>query len=172
MGTGSDCLGQCRRTGQGLLRQRSGSRAGGRSYSQGICTERQGSASRGGKGRIYIEHKRRRWRTFVARFVVAVLLVAVLLAGCGSHCKERAQEAIDDASISAAVQAKLTADRSSNFTLVSVDSDRGVLHLTGVVTSAEQRKRAEELSHQVKGVTHVENSLRIQHSNATRKFGE
>lgn len=108
----------------------------------------------------------------MARFVVAGLLVAVLLAGCESHSNERAQEAIDDASISAAVQAKLTADRSSNFALVSVDSDRGVVHLTGVVASAEQRKRAEELSHQVKGVTHVQNSLRIQHSNTTRRFGE
>lgn len=106
------------------------------------------------------------------RIVVAVLLVAVALVGCEWHSKERAQQAIDDASISAAVQAKLTADRSSNFALVSVDSDRGVVHLTGVVASAEQRKRAEELSHQVNGVTHVENSLRIQHSDTTRRFME
>lgn len=106
------------------------------------------------------------------RIVVAVLLVAVVFTGCGLHSKELAQEAIDDASISAAVQAKLTADRSSNFALVSVDSDRGVVHLTGVVASAEQRKRAEELSRQVKGVTHVENSLRIQHSDTTRRFME
>ena len=108
----------------------------------------------------------------MARIVVAGLLVAVVLAGCELHSKQKAQEAIDDASISTAVQAKLTADRSSNFALVSVDSDRGVVHLTGVVASAEQRKRAEELSRQVKGVTHVENSLRIQHSNTTRRSGE
>ena len=108
----------------------------------------------------------------MARIVVTVLLVAVVLVGCALHSKQRAQEAIDDASISAAVHAKLTADRSSNFALMSIDSDRGVVHLTGVVDSAEQRKRAEELSRQVKGVTHVENSLRIQHSNTTRRFGE
>src|SRR5262249_1593195 len=124
----------------------------------------------GREGKDLIEHRRRRWRTFMARFVVAVLLVAVLLAGCESHSKERAQETIDDASISAAVQAKRTADRSSNLALVAVDRVRGVVHLTGMVASAEQRKRAEELSHQVKGVTHVENSLRIQHSNTTRRF--
>jgi osmotically-inducible protein OsmY len=108
----------------------------------------------------------------MARIMVAVLPVTVVFAGCELHSKQRAQEAIDDASISAAVQAKLTADRSSNFALVSVDSDRGVVHLTGVVDSAEQRKRAAELSRQVTGVTHVENSLRIQHSNTTRRFGE
>jgi len=107
----------------------------------------------------------------MARIVVAVLLAGVSLVGCEAHSPSRAHEAIDDASISAAVQAKLTADRSSNFALVSVDSDRGVVHLTGVVTSVEQRKRAEELSRQLR-VTHVDNSLRIQHSTTTRRLGE
>ena len=97
------------------------------------------------------------------RLVVAVILAGVMLAGCEWNNKERAQKAIDDASMSAAVEAKLTADRSSNFTLVSVsvDSDRGIVHLGGAVTSAGQRKRAEELSRQVKGVKRVENSIRI-----------
>src|SRR5262245_11418776 len=108
----------------------------------------------------------------MARIVVAALLAGVLLVGCQAHSQQRAQEAIDDASISAAVQANLTADRSANFAQVSVDSDRGVVHLTGVVASAEQRKRAEELSRQVKGVTHVDNSLRIQHSTTTRRLEE
>lgn len=108
----------------------------------------------------------------MARIVVAALLAGVLLVGCQAHSQQRAQEAIDDASISAAVQAKLTADRSSNFAQVSVDSDRGVVHLTGVVASAEQRKRAEELSRQVKGVTRVDNSLRIQRSTTTRRLEE
>ena len=107
----------------------------------------------------------------MARFVVAFLLAAVAVVGCESHSTQRAEEAINEASISAAVQATLTGDRSSNFTLVSVESDRGVVHLTGVVTSVEQRKRAEELSRQLR-VTHVDNSLRIQHSTTTRRLGE
>src|SRR5262245_10335096 len=108
----------------------------------------------------------------MARIVVAALLAGVSLVGCQAYSQQRAQEAIDDASISAAVQSKLTADRSSNCALVSVDSDRGVVHLTGVVASAEQRTRAEELSRQVRGVTPVDNSLRIQHSTTTRRLGE
>jgi hyperosmotically inducible periplasmic protein len=95
------------------------------------------------------------------RFVIAALLASITLVGCESNANQRAQEAIDDASISAAVQAKLTADRASNFSRVSVNSTRGVVRLSGVVTSAEQRKRAEELSRQVRGVTRVTNSLLI-----------
>jgi len=107
------------------------------------------------------------------RFVIAALLTFLTLVGCESNADQRAQEAIDDVSISAAVQTKLTADRASNFSRVSVDSNRGVVHLSGVVSSAEQRKRAEELSRQVKGVTRVDNSIRIQQqSTATGKFGE
>ena len=97
----------------------------------------------------------------MVRFVVALLTV-VMLAGCESTDRQRAQQAISDASISAAVQAKLTGDRTSDFTLVKVASDRGVVNLSGVVASAQQRRRAEELSRQVKGVTSVNNTLRIQ----------
>ena len=97
----------------------------------------------------------------MVRFIVALLTV-VALVGCESTDKERAQQAISDASISAAVQAKLTGDRGSHFTLVKVVSDRGVVILSGVVASAQQRRRAEELSRQVKGVTSVNNTLRIQ----------
>lgn len=109
----------------------------------------------------------------MVRFMIAVLLTAVAVVGCESTDKQRAQQAISDVSISAAVQARLTGDRDSNFTLVRVESDRGVVRLSGVVTSAQQRKRAEELSRQVKGVTSVHNSLRVQHEpTKTGKLGE
>jgi hyperosmotically inducible protein len=107
------------------------------------------------------------------RLMVAIMLVGIALIGCESPSKQRAQEAINDAEISAAVQAKLTADRSSNFALVSVDSDRGVVRLRGAVSSSEQRKRAEELARQVKGVIRVVNSLSIApQSTTTGKLSE
>jgi hyperosmotically inducible periplasmic protein len=109
----------------------------------------------------------------MARFLLALMLTGAAFVGCESNANQRAQEAIDDASISTAVQAKLTGDRASNFSRVSVDSDRGVVHLSGVVSSAEQRKKAEELSRQVKGVRRVDNSLRIHHgSTTTGKLGD
>ena len=40
---------------------------------------------------------------------------------------------MSDASISTAVQAKLTSDRLSNFPRIDVDTERGVVNLSGVV---------------------------------------
>ena len=57
---------------------------------------------------------------------------------------------------------KLTADRVSNFSRVDVDTESGVVSLSGVVQSAEQRTHAEALARQVRGVTKVQNNLQIQ----------
>jgi len=97
----------------------------------------------------------------MVRFIVAALLTAAALAGCQSTDRQQAQQSISDASISAAVQAKLTGNREFNFTRVDVDTERGVVHLRGEVPSAQQRTRASELARQVKGVMRVDNDLRI-----------
>ncbi len=66
-----------------------------------------------------------------------------------------------DASITAAVQHRLTGDRRSNFSRVEVDTEGGLVQLTGTVRSADQRQRAEDLAKQVTGVRGVTNHLRI-----------
>jgi len=73
-----------------------------------------------------------------------------------------AGETVSDASISTAVQSKLTADRISNFTRVDVDTERGTVNLSGVVQSVEQKARASELARQVNGVKRVNNNLQVQ----------
>lgn len=92
-----------------------------------------------------------------------VMVVAVLgLVGCQSVTGKTAGENVSDASISTAVQSKLTSDRVSNFTRVDVDTERGVVNLSGVVQSAEQKARASELARQVNGVKRVNNNLQVQ----------
>ena len=71
---------------------------------------------------------------------------------------------VDDKSITAQIKSKLTTDRISNFSRVGVDTDRGVVHLSGVVQSAEQKARAAELAREVEGVRRVDNNLQIQSS--------
>jgi hyperosmotically inducible periplasmic protein len=90
-----------------------------------------------------------------------VLTVAAGLAGCQSTSGEVAGQAVSDASITAAVQSTLTGDRTSNFTRVDVGTERGVVHLSGFVPSAAQKKRAEELARRVNGVVRVDNELQI-----------
>lgn len=92
----------------------------------------------------------------------AVLFAVVGLIGCQSISGKTGGETITDASISTAVQSKLTADRVSNFTRVDVDTERGTVNLSGVVQSAEQKARASELARQVNGVKRVNNNLQVQ----------
>lgn len=99
-------------------------------------------------------------RTCVLRLWL-VLAAVIGLTGCQSD-RGTASQSMSDESITAAVQSKLTGDRQSNFTRVDVDTEGGVVQLTGSVLSADQRKRAEELARQVNGVLRVNNNLRIQ----------
>jgi len=60
------------------------------------------------------------------------------------------------------VQAKLTSDQVSNFPRIDVDTDRGVVNLSGVVETETQRAQAAHLAKQVRGVVMVNNNLQIQ----------
>jgi len=93
-------------------------------------------------------------------FVVVFALFGLI--ACQSMSGKTAGQTVSDASISTAVQSKLTADRISNFTRVDVDTERGTVNLSGVVQSAEQKARASELARQVNGVKRVNNNLQVQ----------
>ncbi|TKS58250.1 MAG: BON domain-containing protein [Nitrospira sp.] len=86
----------------------------------------------------------------------------MILTACQSMTGKTTGQTIDDATVTASVQGKLTADKLSNFSRINVDTDRGVVTLNGVVRSAEEQSRAEELARQVDGVTKVNNNLQIQ----------
>ena len=98
--------------------------------------------------------------------VMGMLVMVGVMAGAVSACESTTGKTmgqnVSDASISTAVQTKLTGDRVSNFTRVDVDTERGIVQLSGVVPSSEQKSRAEELTKQVNGVRRVNNNLQVQ----------
>lgn len=85
--------------------------------------------------------------------------------GCTSLTGQSAGKNVDDTTISASVKSKLVADRAANLTRVDVDTTNRVVALNGVVESAEQKRRAEELARQVDGVRRVDNNLQVQRRN-------
>ena len=95
--------------------------------------------------------------------LVTVLWVGCLsLTACQSMTGKTAGQTMDDASITSLVQGKLTKDNLSNFSRIDVDTDRGVVTLSGVVNTPEEKARATELARQVSGVTNVNNTLQVQ----------
>jgi len=91
----------------------------------------------------------------------AALLMAVVI-GCQAMTGKTAGQNIDDATITASVKSTLVADKAANLTRVDVDTNRGVVALNGVVESAEQKARAEQLARRVGGVKNVINNLQVQ----------
>ena len=92
----------------------------------------------------------------------ALLALLGVLSSCQSTTGKTAGQTMSDASITTAVLTKLTSDRLSNFPRIDVDTERGVVNLSGVVETEAQRARAERLAHQVNGVVRVNNNLQIQ----------
>ena len=97
-----------------------------------------------------------------ARTIAVLLLVAVTLGACQTTTGKSVGTNVDDATITASVKAKLVADKPANLTRVDVDTNNATVYLNGVVESAEQKARAEQLAWQAKGVKSVVNNLQVQ----------
>lgn len=95
--------------------------------------------------------------------VLGVLASLMLLAGVAAAQTpgRTTGERVDDAKITAAVKAKLVADRVGNLVRVNVDTKDGVVHLDGTVPTAEAKVEAERLAKQTEGVRSVMNDLKV-----------
>ena len=95
------------------------------------------------------------------RWTQLVLGVALAggLAACTAMTGESAGRNIDDASITAAVKAKLAAEHATTLTSVDVDTVNGTVYLTGTVPDYASKQEASDIAFRVSGVTHVVNNL-------------
>ena len=89
------------------------------------------------------------------------------LMACQSTTGKTAGQTVNDASITATVQAKLTSDKMSNFSRIDVDTERGVVTLNGVVKSMQDKEHVARLAKDVDGVKRVNNNLQVQSSPPT-----
>lgn len=96
-------------------------------------------------------------------FATLTLMVTVmLLTACSSMTGQTAGENVDDAQITAAVKAKLAAEKLATLTRVGVETNLRTVYLTGVVDSEATRQRAAEIAWSVKHVNGVVNHLTVQ----------
>jgi osmotically-inducible protein OsmY len=98
------------------------------------------------------------------RLTVSSILLAALLVvtGCTSMTGQTTGQYVDDTTITTSIKAKLTAEKAANFTRIDVDTTNQVVTLNGVVESADQKAKAEQLARQVSGVKSVKNNLQVQ----------
>jgi osmotically-inducible protein OsmY len=91
--------------------------------------------------------------------IAVAVAAAVLLAACSTTKSPGRQ--VDDATIKAAVKAKLTADRFSNIVNVEVNVTNGVVTLAGQVSNEQVRLDAEKETLTVEGVVRVNNEIQV-----------
>ena len=89
------------------------------------------------------------------RHVAAALVLLAALGGCVTV------DPLDDPRIESEVKARLVARKDVNLTRLGVVSREGTVYLSGIVTSAEERARAEAVAQGVRGVKRVINTLEI-----------
>jgi hyperosmotically inducible protein len=102
-------------------------------------------------------------KTFKGSWLITGVLIAGL-AGCASSggTGQKTGEFVDDAWITSKVKSKMIADSDVKAHNIDVDTDKGVVTLTGTAESWQEANKAADIARGVKGVTAVENDIRVQ----------
>ncbi|BAV34140.1 transporter [Sulfuricaulis limicola] len=91
---------------------------------------------------------------------VAVLLIG--LAGCaGTQTRDSTGEYIDDAAITTKVKSALIADKQVSAFPISVETVKGVVHLTGTADTRAEADKATTIARGVAGVKSVVNKIQV-----------
>lgn len=99
-----------------------------------------------------------------AAVAASTLLAALTLgpvAGCATDSPAAAVRQTDDAAITAGVKTALLGDASLKTNEIDVDTDQGVVRLSGFVSSADDVAAAAAAARTVRGVRSVRNELRL-----------
>ncbi len=98
----------------------------------------------------------RKWAT-----LLGVLLMATAL-GCASTSKsEGTGEYVDDTVITGKVKAAIFNEPTLKSAEINVETFKGVVQLSGFVSSADAERRAVSVASQVGGVKSVKNDMRL-----------
>lgn len=99
-------------------------------------------------------------KNLLVNFCLAILLVSFL--GCASTTKhESSGEYIDDSVITTKVKAEIFSNDSLKSSEINVETFKGVVQLSGFVSSQADINKAIEVSRRVKGVISVKNDMRV-----------
>jgi len=93
--------------------------------------------------------------------IVAALILG--LAGCAStQTGEKTGEYVDDAWITTKVKSQLVSENETKARNISVDTKDGKVTLSGTAENWDESYKAAEIARNIKGVTGVQNDIRIQ----------
>ena len=96
----------------------------------------------------------------ISSFFLAIVLFSMI--GCASTAKQEGTgEYIDDAVITTKVKAAIFNEPMLKSLEINVETYKGVVQLSGFVSSATDTKKAVEVARSVKGVSGVKNDMHV-----------
>ena len=96
----------------------------------------------------------------ISAFIAAISMMFML--GCASTAKQEGTgEYVDDTVITTKVKARILEEPGLKSAEINVETFKGVVQLSGFVSSQASINRAAELARGVKGVTSVKNDMRV-----------
>lgn len=97
---------------------------------------------------------------YLSTFFLAIALVSVV--GCASTSRQEGTgEYVDDSVITAKVKAAILDEPTLKVTEINVETFKGVVQLSGFVSSQAAANKAVEVARSVRGVKSVKNDMRI-----------
>jgi hyperosmotically inducible protein len=94
-------------------------------------------------------------------FFFVLILFSMETMGCALSPKNTSQRVIQDTNITTKVKTKLANDSALNLFKIDVDTQQGIVTLTGNVPTEDRKRRASDLTTSVDGVRMVENFLQV-----------
>jgi osmotically-inducible protein OsmY len=95
-------------------------------------------------------------RTLGTRWGGILLAILITVAGASLAGERSTGQAVDGTLISTKVKASFAADSQVSALAISVDTENGVVTLSGVVESEAERQRAIQLAQEIDGVKRVD----------------
>lgn len=89
------------------------------------------------------------------------LAVMFLMNGCQAMTGETMGQNLDDGTLTTSVKTSLAGERLNTLSRVGVETNNGIVVLTGEVETASEKSRAGTVTSQVKGVRQVVNNLQV-----------
>ena len=93
--------------------------------------------------------------------LIGTVAFLLLITGCQAMTGETMGQNIDDGAITSSVKTQLASDKLVTLSRVGVETNNGVVYLTGEVETAEQKSHIGSVTSQVKGVKQVVNNLQV-----------
>ena len=103
-------------------------------------------------------------RNRIASVMAAAVAAAALLAGTGCAVVRDQQSVgtyVDDSVLTTRVKAKFADDPTVSAMALSVETFKGIVQLSGVAKSYQERMMAEKLARETSGVLGVRNDIRV-----------